>query len=91
MVEAPCPTPTHGARSDLLPMLGPVDVVLVEGFKAGRTRSNLQAGLYPRLAGAVPGVFAVASPGGKVRDEERMALDLDRPEDWIDAVLAELG
>ena len=44
-----------------------------------------------RLAGEVPGVFAVASPSGEVRDEGRLALDLDRPEDWIDAVLAELG
>lgn len=95
MVEAPLPDPdARRALDDLLPMLGPADVVLVEGFKTGPQPKIevCRPGLgHPRLAGEVPGVFAVASPGGEVRDEGRLALDLDRPEDWIDAVLAELG
>ncbi|CAI8391846.1 MAG: Uncharacterised protein [Rhodospirillaceae bacterium] len=95
MVEAPLPDPdARRALDDLLPMLGPADVVLVEGFKTGPQPKIevCRPGLgHPRLAGDVPGVFAVASPGGEVGDEGRLALDLDRPEDWIDAVLAELG
>jgi len=95
MVEAPLPDPdARRALDDLLPMLGPADVVLVEGFKTGPQPKIevCRPGLgHPRLADDVPGVFAVASPGGEVRDEGRLALDLDRPEDWIDAVLAELG
>ena len=95
MVEDSLPDPdARRSLEDLLPMLGPADVVLVEGFKTGPQPkiAVCRPGLdHPRLADAVPGVFAVASPGGVVRDEGRMALDLDRPEDWIDAVLAELG
>ena len=95
MVEDSLPdADARRSLEDLLPMLGPADVVLVEGFKTGPQPKIevCRPGLdHPRLADAVPGVFAVASPGGVVRDEGRMALDLDRPEDWIDAVLAELG
>jgi len=95
MLEDPLPDPdSRRALEDLLPMLGPADVVLVEGFKTGpqpKIEVCRPALGHPRLAGEVPGVFAVASPGGTVRDEGLMALDLDRPEDWIDAVLAELG
>ena len=94
MVEAPLPDPeARRSLEDLLPRLGPTDVVLVEGFKTGpqpkievcRPETD-----RPRLASSVPGVFAVASPGGRVQDDGLLALDLDRPEDWIDTVLTSL-
>ena len=102
MIEAPLPDPDdRRTLASLLPRLGVVDVVVVEGFK---TASHPKLEIYrpelgkPRLLGQVPNIVAVASPG--MRDEGSTSseagnqipvFDLNAIEDSLDALLSLFG
>ncbi len=102
MIEAPLPDPDdRRTLASLLPRLGAVDVVVVEGFK---TAPHPKLEIYrpelgkPRLLGQVPNIVAVASPG--MRDEGSTSseagnqipvFDLNAIEDSLDALLSLFG
>jgi len=102
MIEAPLPDPDdRRTLASLLPRLGVVDVVVVEGFK---TAPHPKLEIYrpelgkPRLLGQVPNIVAVASPG--MRDEGSTSseagnqipvFDLNAIEDSLDALLSLFG
>ena len=93
MIEDPLPDPDERrALEPLLARLGPVDVVLVEGFKrAGHPKLEVsrEALGKPRLLDTVPNVIAVATPSGDSAAASAVPVyDLNRPEDWIDEALA---
>lgn len=94
MIEDPLPDPAdRRPLRDLLALVQNVDVVIVEGFK---TEAHPKIEVYRpetgkgRLPDSSPNIVALASPGAGLKDPDpgRLALDLDRPEDWLDAVLA---
>ena len=95
MVEDPLPDENdRRALPDLLSRLGPVDVVLVEGFKNGDHPKlevyRAEAGKQ-RLYGTVPNIVALATPASQIAQAEADGLpvfDLDTVEPWLDQLLA---
>ena len=95
MVEDPLPSEDdRRALPDLLARLGPVDVVLVEGFKNG---DHPKLEVYradvgkPRLHGTVPNIRALATTGGaaagRAESNGLPVFDLDDVEPWLDQLL----
>ena len=92
MIEDPLPeADDRRTLNDLLPRLGRVDVVVVEGFKNG-AHAKLEVFRpdtgKPRLAGEVANIIAVAAPASAAIEGSLPVFDLDQPEAWIDELLA---